>query len=151
MMKLNEKQLNAIARFPRAAKAGFGRCAWNSDSKNTLIKMIRGLLRGDLMKTIRADHKRLGDDASRYMGDFYKEMVAINKVFNIDKNSEIYLNETISQMFPNKTTHKDSIVGEILQSNFRLLHENGLLEKHLNDFDWILFRRYAGYSQDRKH
>lgn len=99
---------------------------WNSDQKYTLIKVIKGLLRGDLMKTVVADYKR-SKDMDYYMGVFYRGIQEIDKALSIDENSLSYLVQLKNSMFPSKNNYKDVLTDSILQENFRLLQQEKLL------------------------
>lgn len=111
-----------------------GSKSWNTTRQSaTLIKVIRGLLRGDLMKKVREEFNS-SENMYLYMGDFYKEITKINKLFNIDKNSIEYMFKLKRTMFPQKN-RMDVLTNSILYSNFTILQNEGLLEKYINEFN----------------
>lgn len=108
---------------------------WNSDNKHTLIKVIHGLLKGNLMDTIEKDYQRLLKGGNEhYMKQFYEAAVKLNETLPFDENSELYLREIEQKMFPSDKTYKDELVGEILQDNYNILKENNLLADYLQEF-----------------
>lgn len=108
---------------------------WNSDYKHTLVKVIRGLVNGNLMEKIEEDYQRLAKNKDEiYMKGFYEAIVKLNESLPITGNEAIYLREIEQAMFPTLKTYKDELVGEILQDNYNMLKEHGLLGQYLQDF-----------------
>lgn len=108
---------------------------WNSDSKHTLIKVIRGLVKSNLMETIEKDYQRLlKNGGEHYMKQFYEAVVKLNETLPFDENSQLYLREIEQKMFPSNKTYKDELVDEILQDNYNILKENNLLGEYLHEF-----------------
>lgn len=108
---------------------------WNSDYKHTLVKVIRGLVNGNLMENIEADYQRLSKNGDEhYMKSFYEAVVKLNESLPITGAEAIYLREIEQAMFPTLNTYKDELVGEILQDNYNKLKEHGLLGQYLQDF-----------------
>lgn len=106
--------------------------SWNtSRQKYTLIKTLTHLYAGDLMETLQEDRDRIKEDL--YIKSFYDEMKEINKSLPFNENKESYILKLETAMFPSKLEYKDSLFSEIIQDNYLMLKEDGLLSL-LSDF-----------------
>lgn len=110
--------------------------SWNTTRQYaTLIKVIVGLYNKNLMETIQKDYDRLSKDGNEhYMKKFYEEMKAQNEALPFSGNEEVYIKELEQAMFASENTYLDNLCNEILQTNYNILKENGMISKFLSEF-----------------
>ncbi len=120
----------------KLAQIASNQSTWNTMRPyQTLIKVIDGLLNGNLMEIIQKDFDRLKKDGSEhYMSYFYNDVVKLNETLPFLGNEKKYLDELEKDMFPNKNVREDVLTGHILQGNYKLLKKEGLAKDYLGDF-----------------